>query len=58
MEAAQARSTAKNLKLHAPIREKLKEIDTADRAAVAKDPLARDRLATAGGTPRPAASCS
>ncbi len=49
MEAAQARSEAKNLKLHAPLREKLKEIDTADRAAVAKDPLARDRLASAGG---------
>ena len=49
MEAAQARSTAKKLTLHAPIREKLKEIDAADRAAVAKDPLARDRLATAGG---------
>ena len=49
MEAAQARSAAKNLKLHAPLREKLKEIDTADRAAVAKDPLARDRLASAGG---------
>ncbi len=49
MEAAQARSTTDKLKLHAPLREKLKEIDTADRAAVAKDPLARDRLATAGG---------
>ena len=49
MEAAQARSTTDKLKLHAPLREKLKEIDTADRAAVAKDPLARDRLASAGG---------
>jgi quinoprotein glucose dehydrogenase len=49
MEAAQARSTAKKLQLHADLRGKLKAIDTADRAAVAKDPLARDRLAVAGG---------
>ena len=49
MEAAQARSEAKKLKLHADLRGKLKAIDTADRAAVAKDPLARDRLAIAGG---------
>jgi quinoprotein glucose dehydrogenase len=49
MEAAEARSAAKDMKLHGPIREKLKAIDTADRAAVAKDPLARDRAAIAGG---------
>ncbi|MGL6072842.1 MAG: DUF7133 domain-containing protein [Fimbriiglobus sp.] len=49
MEAAEARSNAKGLKLQAPIREKLKAIDTADRAAVAKDPLARHRASIAGG---------
>lgn len=49
MEAAQTRSNTDKLKLHAPIREKLKAIDTADRAAVAKDPLARFRDSSAGG---------
>ncbi len=49
MEAAQARSTTKDLKLHAELREKLKAIDTADRDASVKDPLARYRDSIAGG---------
>lgn len=49
LEAAQARANAKNLKLHAPLREKLKAIDQAARADVAKDPLARFRESVAGG---------
>ena len=50
MEAAQTRSNTDQLKLHAPIREKLKAIDAADRAAVGKDPLARVRESSAGGS--------
>ncbi len=49
LEAANARSASKGLKLHAPVRAKIKAIDTADRAAVDKDPLARYRDTIAGG---------
>ena len=49
VEAAKARATKAKLKLHAPLRDKLKAIDLADRAAVKTDALARDRDAIAGG---------
>ena len=49
LEAAKARAERDKLKLHAPLREKLKAIDTAARAAEAKDPLSRNREALAGG---------
>ncbi len=49
LEAAQTRSTAKDLKLFAPLREKLKAVDTAARAAEKTDPLARYRESVAGG---------
>jgi len=49
LEAAQTRATAKNLKLFAPLREKLKVVDTAARAAEKADPLARYRESLAGG---------
>ncbi len=49
LEAAKARAEKDKLKLHAPLREKLKAIDTAARAAEAKDPLSRNREALAGG---------
>ena len=49
VEAAKARATKAKLKLYAPLRDKLKAIDLADRAAVKTDALARDRDAIAGG---------
>jgi quinoprotein glucose dehydrogenase len=49
LEAAQARATARRLRLHAPLREKLKAIDAAAREAEAKDPLVRNREALTGG---------
>jgi quinoprotein glucose dehydrogenase len=49
LDAAQARANAKKLKLHAPLRERLREIDRAARAAEAKDPLARFRAELDGG---------
>jgi len=49
LEAAKARAEKDKLKLHAPLREKLKAIDTAARAAEAKDPISRNREALAGG---------
>jgi quinoprotein glucose dehydrogenase len=49
LEAAQARADAKNLPLHAPLREKLRALDAAARAAGEKDPLARHRETLAGG---------
>lgn len=49
LEAAQARANAKKLRLHAPLREKLKAIDQAARAAEKTDPLARNREALSGG---------
>ena len=49
LEAAKARAEKDKLKLHAPLREKLKAIDTAARAAEAKDPLSRNREALSGG---------
>ena len=49
LEAAKARAEKDKLKLHAPLREKLKAIDTAARAAEAKDPLSHNRDSLAGG---------
>lgn len=49
LEAAQERANAKELRLHAPLREKLKAIDQAARVAEKTDPLARNREALAGG---------
>ena len=49
LEAAKARAEKDNLKLHAPLREKLKELDKAARAGEAKDPLSRNREALTGG---------
>jgi len=49
LEAGQTRSTATNLKLFAPLREKLKTVDTAARAAEKTDPLARYRESVTGG---------
>ena len=49
MEAAEARVTARRLRLHAPLEEKLKAIDAAARAAEATDPLSRSRDVLAGG---------
>jgi quinoprotein glucose dehydrogenase len=49
LEAARERAEAEKLKLHAPLREKLRAIDRAARTAAAKDPLARHRETLAGG---------
>ncbi|MEO2090401.1 MAG: c-type cytochrome, partial [Gemmataceae bacterium] len=49
LEAAKARAEKTGLKLYAPLREKLKAIDTAARAAEAKDHLSRYRESLAGG---------
>jgi quinoprotein glucose dehydrogenase len=49
IEATKARAEKDGLKLYAPLREKLKAIDTAARAAEAKDHLSRNREALAGG---------
>jgi len=49
LQAAQDRGSRDRLKLHAPLRQKLKALDQAARAAEAKDPLARYREALAGG---------
>jgi quinoprotein glucose dehydrogenase len=49
LEAAKARAEKTGLKLYAPLREKLKAIDTAARAAEAKDHLSRFRESLAGG---------
>lgn len=48
-DAAKARLAVKNLKLHAPLKDKLAAIDKADREAAKKDPLAPDRAALVGG---------
>ncbi len=48
-EAAKARLAAKNLKLHAPLKDKLAAIEKAEREAAKKDPLAPDRPALVGG---------
>ncbi|MCU0703500.1 MAG: c-type cytochrome, partial [Fimbriiglobus sp.] len=49
LEATKARAEKDRLKLHADLRGKLKAIDTAARAAEAKDHLSRNREALAGG---------
>ncbi len=49
LEAARSRADAEKLTLHAPLREKLRAIDRAARAASEKDPLARYREALTGG---------
>jgi quinoprotein glucose dehydrogenase len=49
LEAAQERANSRKLRLHAPLREKLRAIDRAARAAAETDPLARNREALAGG---------
>ncbi|HVK17553.1 MAG TPA: PVC-type heme-binding CxxCH protein [Fimbriiglobus sp.] len=49
LEAAQERANARKLRLHAPLREKLKAIDQAARAAEKTDPLARYRESLSGG---------
>lgn len=49
LEAAKARAEAAKLKLHADLRGKLKDIDTAARAAEATDHLSRNREALMGG---------
>jgi quinoprotein glucose dehydrogenase len=49
IEATKARAEKDKLKLHADLRAKLKAIDTATRAAEAKDHLSRHREALAGG---------
>ena len=49
LEAAKARAEKDKLKLHAPLREKLKAIDTAARAGEAKDHLSRNREVLSGG---------
>ncbi|MFX8554420.1 hypothetical protein ABTM01_20025, partial [Acinetobacter baumannii] len=49
LEAAKARAEKTGLKLYAPLREKLKAIDTAARAAEANDHLSRYRESLAGG---------
>ncbi len=49
LEASKARAEKDDLKLHAPLREKLKELDKAARAAEAKDPLSRNRETLTGG---------
>jgi quinoprotein glucose dehydrogenase len=49
LEAARDRANAKKLRLHAPLRQKLRAIDQAARAAEKTDPLARNREALSGG---------
>jgi quinoprotein glucose dehydrogenase len=49
LDAAKARVENNKLKLQAPLKELLKEIDTAARAAEAKDPLSRNRETLLGG---------
>ena len=49
LDAVQARTTTRGLKVHSPLKEKLAAIDKAARAAVASDPLARNREVLAGG---------
>lgn len=49
IEATKARAEKDKLKLHADLRGKLKEIDTAARAAEGKDHLSRYRESLAGG---------
>ena len=49
LQASQARATAKDLKLHADLRDKLAKVDAMMRAAEATDPLARYRDVVAGG---------
>jgi quinoprotein glucose dehydrogenase len=49
LEAAQERASARRLRLHAPLRQKLKAIDQAARAAEKTDPLARYRESLSGG---------
>ena len=49
LQAAQARSTAKDLKLHADLREKLAEVDKMMRAGEEADPLSRYRDVVSGG---------
>jgi len=49
LDAAKARVTADKLKLHAPLKELLKKIDTASQAAEKGDHLARYRESLAGG---------
>jgi quinoprotein glucose dehydrogenase len=49
IEATKARAEKDGLKTYAPLREKLKAIDTAARAAEEKDHLSRNRETLAGG---------
>ncbi len=49
LEAAQARTTTKNLKLHAPLREKLADYDKAVRAKAGQDLVKRYPDTLAGG---------
>ncbi|MGL6094709.1 MAG: c-type cytochrome, partial [Fimbriiglobus sp.] len=49
LEAARARSEAKDAKLHAPLREKLQEIEKAAETGEPADPLSRHREVVAGG---------
>ncbi len=49
IEASKARAEKDKLKLHAPLRELLKKIDVAARAAEAKDHLSRNRNSLMGG---------
>lgn len=49
LEAAEARTRAKNLKLHAPLREKLADYDKQSRAKAAGDMVKRNLEALAGG---------
>lgn len=49
LEAAEARTRAKNLKLHAPLREKLADYDKQVRAKAAGDMVKRNLEALAGG---------
>ncbi len=49
IDAAKARAEKDKLKLYAPLRELLKDIDTTARAGEAKDPLSRHRETLQGG---------
>ena len=51
LEAAGGRARAKDLRLHAPLAEKLRALDTAARRAEPADPLSRHRDTLAGGDP-------
>ncbi|OWK43505.1 DUF7133 domain-containing protein [Fimbriiglobus ruber] len=48
-DAARVRTSTKNLKLHAPLKEKLKALDQTTATAAKKDPLAPHWVALAGG---------